>query len=268
MGAAASFGWLRAFPEGSRDVRESVAQDRFGRSFDALGRVEQAQVYNDPRVKGLPAIQGVRGARTREIGGYQDTWQQTIEKAATDVQQQQITPEQFREIVSDAGKTRGIQLETVGPARNPKEQSALEAARTKYFDILKQVGPDGKPNYDLADAFAASVPGLRADLDQAQLAGYERLTPAAKNLMRELFAAKKTLAPYWEITRAQLERVGLWDQFSTATGPEQLQIQTSPRYKMALRLADQAKERLRRTQPEVDAALVRWGYVSKSIRGR
>ena len=82
---------------------------------------------------------------------------------------------QFREIVSDANTKRAIQMETLEPGKPKKNQTELEVAADKYRKMLDQVGPDGKRDYDAAEAFAQATPGLREYLDKATLGGYERL---------------------------------------------------------------------------------------------
>lgn len=284
---------LRAFPEGVKDVRERVAMQgstdksvpAFGKPFDQLGPVEQAQVMNSAEVKALPQSEGRAFAPQRQISGYLDEYangrdqpdpsapngvshKPGVNDLAAQVSAGQLSKDGFRKAVASLQNDLGVLLEDA-PKTGKAPSTQKEADRAKYMALVGHVDENGQPNYDAAEAFRASLPQESQDYIAARhLAFLESLNPQAKALMQELTAARQDLQPYRNMLKTNLERLGLWDQFVNANPVEQAAIQKMPAYTVATRLTKVQQDVMRLKNPQLDAELAAWYGVTPILMRR
>lgn len=277
IGTAAQFTGLRSFPEPRRDLQNTVAAELFpGKTYDQLSLPEQARVQNDPRIKELPQPQGEAYALARETGKVTEQYRAELETLAARVESggtDAITTRQFRAQLHDLQKTRNVQTEALQaryPEQVPQARTQERQVYNQYLKLLTEPDPTtGRIDYEEADSFLASLsPEQQAYIQDAQAAGTERLGPKAKALVQELYAARDQLEPYWKLFQTNMERAGIWDEWQTASGPGREALQKDRRYLLAQRRLRIDRDRMRLRDPNIDAQLVRWGYVTTPIRQR
>jgi len=62
-----------------------------------------------------------------------------------------------------------------------------------------------------------------------------------------------------------MTQYGLKEKWDVMTSVQKEEFVKRPRYKRVNKIISRLKKRLRRQQPDVDAALVEWGYASVPI---
>ena len=260
VGTAATGAGLRAFPEGFTDVANRVARRDFGgRTYDELDEVERAKVQQSPEVKALPSIEGQRGARSRQVQGYFDQYTAEVDRVADQVAAGQETTTGFRQRVAEAAEKRNILLDAVPADPRAKPPDSLKAAYQRWIELGKEQGEFGRPDYEAQDAYRENLPpAVQKYIDDRLEAGLERLSPQAQTLMRELRAARDLLRPYRELRQTQLERADLWDEWNDGTPAERVVLEKSPKFRNVMKIVNRQKELMRRREPEVDEALVRF----------
>ena len=259
-GGLATASGLRTFPEPRREVLDDVSKDLFqGKPYSDLSPVQRAQVQEDERLKALPVPKGERYETERKVQALQTTYRTELERLAGQVERREITPNQFRIAATEARAMRAAGFGELPqePKRGPQGETDIAADR--YFAMLRQKDEYGRVNFDAAESFLAGLPKHSQDhIKQIERAGLERLGPQAKGLMTELTEARERLRPYWEKREEQLRKRGLWAEWQEATPAERVQLERTPKYKMAERLWDRQRQVLRWRDRQIDADLQRW----------
>ena len=263
----ASLVGARAFPETRTDIRDRLAQRDFGKSYDELDLVQQAEVRAKPEMKEIPISPGVRGDRDRQVQTIQTDWKGRIEQAAADVAAGKETGEGFRKRAAAASAERRARFKDV-PEFDGGASGELIQNRDKYYSLLEK-GAYDRTDFDTAQAFLEGLdPNSRKFIEDTNRASLAQLEPAARQMVEELRAAQDRLREYRDLTKDALKRVpGLYERYQDATPVEREQIEASVQFKRATARADVQRQLMRRRNPEIDAALVTW-YGLKPIRGR
>ncbi|KKL63113.1 hypothetical protein LCGC14_2178340, partial [marine sediment metagenome] len=261
IGALAGGVGLRAFPQRFEDVANSVAQREFGKKFDELTPQEQAIVQRSEEVRSIPKGEGKKGERGREFGRIFGGREETIAVAAQQVDDREITKDQFRGRLNEINTKLSAQLgelETRVPGKPPTDP--LEQKRREYQEILGTPDRFGRTPFEAADEWlnqqSAEVVNYIEDKAEASIL---RVTDErSRELLLDLKEARKVLEPYRDINDQVMQRRGVLDRVQDMTPAEQETFWDSSRGRAIKREIDQRKKRWRRRNPRGDKALVDW----------
>lgn len=257
---AGTFGGLRTFPQGFTEIRDEEAKSRFGKPFAELDPFQQVEVGESPRVKELPLPQGQQFQAMRERQGAFEQYRGDVNKLGAEVAAGNLTKSQFRKLVNEQSATLQIRLGDVQDTGRPRPiTDPLEQERNRYYELLKSRDIEGKPDFDTAEAYLASLsPASRQNVKDRQLASYGRLDPTTRQLMEELWQARQTTKPYWELKDKALARFRLDDEWDKASPAERERLADTPRFKQAARVEKRDKDALRSRNRAIDTALATW----------
>ena len=250
---------LRESPERPEDLYDRQAQSKFGKYFDDLDPVGQAQIRNTPEAKALPLPQGKQFADFRATTGIMGTYTNQLEEAAKMVKDGTMTKAGFRETEARISNTRDAQLELYPKKEGQKSTDPKEIIRQTYLSMFKPDPITGKVDYDQPETFlAAQSPEVKTYIDAKRNASLEFLGPEARTLMRELNQARAALQPYWEIQDTILKRHGLLDNYKDANPAEMAKLKASSRFKALESLWEKERRQMRDRNPTIDKYLVEW----------
>lgn len=268
VAAGASFLGLRSTAESFGDVRNKMAQETYGKDYNKLDMDERAEVQALPALKDRPIPPSGRYDRQRQVKTIYEDYESAVNRAAAGVTSGKETKDWFREQEAKAQDVRNARFTDV-PAPTDRKLGQLDQDRQTYFKLMEP-RPDGSRDYDGAEAFLQSLePKGQEYIRKRQTAGYAHLGDDAQKLMLDLNKARELLKPYRQIRKEVMERYGLWDDWTAPeTGSvERDAMEKTSGYRFARRAWTRQQERMRRSQPEIDAALVEF-YGNEPILGR
>ena len=150
--------------------------------------------------------------------------------------------------------------------RDPKTPTDFYYAK---LDELREVsrGIMTDQAWDEMDAWIASLPSA----EQQYIHENTLLSPLTP-LVGEYYKVQELLGPYWEVgddygPRLRPVQATIWQEWQDGNDAEKLLVEDEhPGLIRALR-SEQSKgrEALRRRRPEIDAALIRWGYAKRPL---
>ncbi len=263
---------MRQFPVGYSEERERIANEKYGVGYDQLNPEQRATIDADKTLKAIPALQGKKFAGQQLTTASFDKERQALEVKAQAVDNGQISKKQFREAQADINSQMGSEIELIRqqyPGKE-KELSQAESIRQQYYELINTEDVAGRPGFEAAEEFLnKQTPEVKQYIEQTQIARFKRIGGRAGALMEDLWNDRRTLKPYWDIRDTVYDRYGLNTKLKGMNPAEQeVYLKTDKRVARANSEVTRRREQLRMRNREVDAALVEWGYVSKSIRER
>ena len=261
---------LRQFPEKHQDVQDRQAREEFGLPYRELTPSQKAEVEGQIAGTGRELPQGRKFAPQRERQAAAERERTALNILAERLDKGEINRQMFRKQAQDLAERLGAVLEDieVRHGEGKPSQDSREQARQQYLEMIRDTSR-GDQRFEDAEAFLSAQPaGVQAYVADAQRARAIRVGGRAGALMLELLSDRQKLKPYWDITDMAMARFGI--DPSTMNPAQFAALQQAPRWRPVQRLITQRKELLRRQQPEIDAALYKWGYVSalETPRGR
>ena len=211
------------------DMREKIAQERFGRSYESLPRLYQTQIDKEPEIE---ALQDEADVRTEIIGGLsydfvrrrnereqaRDSYLNSLRKAQKAVDAGVITPYEFKEILQDEGVGLGKTYdhidsnpeyaEVISKLNEPKDINKKFIGDIAY-DMLSEARYSGKFedeygifNYEGYEEYRDELARTYGEdvmeyVDERIAEGRKELPPLAQ----EYYKAQEVLKPYWDVIR-------------------------------------------------------------------
>lgn len=262
----------RTFPISQGERLDIVAKkDYAGRSFKELSPLEQVEVRKDPSLQAGRDIGGIIGKEIKDKEQIFTEYNQSLEQAAQAVTQGTMTHKQFRDRQSRLAQQRSDLLDSIEkryPEGKSRELDPREIEYKKYISLFDQQDPvTGQIDFDAAEEYLLSLdPSLQKYIEEKQRAGMEQLPESAKQLMQELYQDRRKARPYWDVWRETMQKYDLYDIWRRMNGPQQELMKETPQYKRVSSFTRQAKQKLRRQRPDIDAVLNKWGYVSAPVK--
>lgn len=270
--AAQEFGF-KGYPTRYKEVREVYTQEKFGKSFDELDPYQRQEILNLPELTEMP-LRGEWGKQEEQRRGIAGVHAQRLEEVAQKVKTGELTESHYREKRGEINRDMAAQMEMLqGEPKTPEERerwlaglTPQERAYQQYLEIFRTPNKYDETQFDLADAFYASLPPeIQQYIDDKQLAKAEQLGPDAREYEREYRRVAKLLKPYWEIRDEYMEMYGLKEMWDEASPAEREELERSRLFSRARARWTKARRRFRMGNPEIDAILVKW-YGLQPIR--
>jgi hypothetical protein len=263
----------RVFPQGYGERRDVIARQQYGAGYADLTPTEMQTVDEGLRAKGLP----VRGETAKKREGILGKQAEDLAGLAQGVASGELNKSQYRIARGDVKarlSTRLADLDTEASAgKTPEEQRLLnqrkearmtdrDLARKRYYDLMNVKDAMGRPDYELAESYLASLPAdVQAYIEDLGAERLRSLPPDVAQLERELREARKTLKPYWDIQGEVLQKLGLKDKVDAMSPKELDAFKKSKAWDKVDKLVGERRQALRQKNKAVDAALGEWyGY--------
>jgi len=257
----------RTFPKSAWELRDETrdrfAQERFGKDYEGLPRLEQDRIDKAPEIE---ALQEEADVRTEQIGGLslgflkwreerdsaREAYVRELDMAQKAVDVGRQTPYEFKKRLQDAGKGLGATYghinanpeykEVMAKLDEPKDISK-EYIGDIVYNLLQQARASfedeyGIFNYDAYDGFKEKLSQTYGD-DTMEYAEelIEQKREDLPPLAQEYFLTQDVLKPYWNVQR-DVERI-----YGEAKNPsQQRRINT---------VVSRIRKRMRLTNPEV-----------------
>ena len=292
---AAEFAGFRAYPQSPIAKYISYVEQQTGAKYedltreqrkefkveDARGRELWEEFLKDQEARGrdnktLTMIRGFREDRTTELEEAVDAT-----KAGT------ITWPELRGRIQETGAAMAAKVE--GLENDPSHAGNLEELRQTPDDELP---PDEAyrryneiihdPELDQVDGFDFDIRDRRVQ-EFRNLIGEELWATVMENLrldradyppeVQQYYQDQETVKPYWKVGQdyrlADARVQQIWEQWLDSTQVEKQVLQRkNPGLSAIIARLDAERERMRRQNPEIDVALVRWrGYRPKTREG-
>lgn len=268
--------------------RNSEAQEAFGKQWSDLEPHERRDL-----IRAHPDIESIESdtefyasMKVRDaITDWSNRKQERIDA--------ELTGKEWREAYQDLKREQSGRYqqwaeehpEASAQLKRRKPANPLEAKRMEYYNIFDTASAEGWLPEEITDKLDEFYEGLSGE----EAAYMDRnLGLNARGKVKEYRDAQKVLRPYWELADTLWEKyrgAGLAADFDSAAEYEEAMIaelrgqgvsdraiaervnrdQRLSRYTSAL---SEVRRRLRRQNPEIDAALVHWGYASVPIRAQ
>ena len=282
VGFVASVFGARSNPETVGDARDTVAREIFQKDYMSLGPVEKRKVDNDERTKLGDLPSGPSFERQRQVRFAHDNYKRDTETVAMAyyARPPQETGASLRKRIGTFAERRNNSLEDIdrnlpearkGPALTEAiaEDRRQQKVFKNYIRLLHEENViSGFVDRAAAEDYKNTRPQADQDyIDQRFLAAAEGLGPSGKKAVLEIRRAHDTLAPYWNLRQDIMEQYGVWKTYIDMDPYQQKQYEDSRQYKQLEQRWARNREIMRRREPDVDKALVRF-YGAKPRPGR
>jgi hypothetical protein len=263
----------RVFPQGYGERRDVIARQQYGAGYADLTPTEMQTVDEGLRAKGLP----VRGETAKKREGILGKQAEDLAGLAQGVASGELNKSQYRIARGDVKARLSTRLEDLdaeaSAGKTPEEQRLLnqrkearmtdrDLARKRYYELMDVKDAMGRPDYELAESYLASLPAdVQAYIEDLGAERLRSLPPDVAQLERELREARKTLKPYWDIQGEVLQKLGLKDKVDAMSPKELDAFKKSKAWDKVDKLVGERRQALRQKNKAVDAALGEWyGY--------
>ena len=255
---------MRTFPQGFQDRRQMELEKLTGdkTKFADADPFIAAQATKNTQALGLP-IKGEDNQKRSEIFSNQDV---AMQKVYSQLMNGELTKAQYRTarnaIKAQTSAELGFIEKDETPEQRAKRMSELnpkEQARQKYYELLRTKDEYGNTDWLRADAFLAMQSDeVQKYIDDVSAARMKTLPPGIAAVELELFQARKTLRPYFELFDVELSKRGMLKKYYDMTPAQQDAFMKSDAGKSINKTVTKSKENMRRSNSKIDKALVEW----------
>lgn len=264
-------------------IEDEAARRVFGKSYQELNRLQQEQLALDPEVQRelFELAQNPRDIDLRQAATYafqqydfeKDRLEQDLKQKIVAGRERKALKEAIQEFKQQRFNLGQVLLsdDLKVYAFGQQKQQVEDVLRDAYWMADAPEDPrTGELDFKTRDGVRAMVLAqakqLGVDQNYILQRGSRFTDPLVRAAIEQYEADQEILKPYWDIldevmAAATEQQRSEWRAYQEAGQPSHLR---TPAIRLIDRISSQRREALRRSNPQLDAALYRWGYTSKA----